>query len=417
VHDSDAPQMSKGVTRVLFVCVCLGLMSVRTAYPQTSNSVSEQAVRQLERELSDAQMTGNADKVSQLLADGYIALDDNGTKLTKKQLIDLLKSGAMKMDSAELGPMDVTVFGNVAVVQGSDTEKYRMRVQNTDGGWVWVDTGGKFVWTDVWVKQGNGKWQEVRTQVHKLAVRDTSTSDQKNEQTSPQLALLASHRDAESDWPTIEGQVQNISGVAIRAVQVVVNWYSRDGASISSEEGLIDFDPLLPSQVSPFKVPSRPNPEKVKYSVMFKSISGSTILFVDRTNSANQQATANVQQNRTAGQSGEPKGTARGAVQQPPDPAIEQQVPPNAPEGLFPSDSQLIAAAQKGFQGSAFQSAQVQVYGRDPETTIKNASNCLGFAMVFVGGPLVQRWEPMRVLTSGIFQTPQTSHNSVALSL
>ena len=60
----------------------------------------------------------------------------------------------MKLESFEFGPMDVKVLGNVAVVQGSDTEK-----STTNG----KDSSGKWVWMDVFVKRGD-KWVAVRSQ-------------------------------------------------------------------------------------------------------------------------------------------------------------------------------------------------------------------------------------------------------------
>jgi hypothetical protein len=54
--------------------------------------------------------------------------------------------------------MTVRIFGNTAVVTGSDTEK------SMENG---KDTTGKYVWTDVFVKQ-NGKWRAVTSQSTKL---------------------------------------------------------------------------------------------------------------------------------------------------------------------------------------------------------------------------------------------------------
>jgi hypothetical protein len=54
--------------------------------------------------------------------------------------------------------MTVRIFGNTAVVTGSDTEK------SMENG---KDTTGKYVWTDVFVKQ-NGKWRAVASQSTKL---------------------------------------------------------------------------------------------------------------------------------------------------------------------------------------------------------------------------------------------------------
>jgi hypothetical protein len=58
------------------------------------------------------------------------------------------------MESFEIGPMDVKVLGNVAVVQGSDTEKSSYKGK---------DTSGKWIWMDVFVKR-DGKWVAVRSQ-------------------------------------------------------------------------------------------------------------------------------------------------------------------------------------------------------------------------------------------------------------
>jgi hypothetical protein len=52
----------------------------------------------------------------------------------------------------------VKVLGNVAVVQGGDTEK------STIGG---KDTSGQWVWMDVFEKR-DGKWLAVRSQSAKV---------------------------------------------------------------------------------------------------------------------------------------------------------------------------------------------------------------------------------------------------------
>lgn len=65
-----------------------------------------------------------------------------------------VKSGASKVETFAFGPMDVKVLGNVAVVQGSDTEK------STSAG---KDSSGKYLWMDVFVKR-DGKWVAVRSQ-------------------------------------------------------------------------------------------------------------------------------------------------------------------------------------------------------------------------------------------------------------
>jgi uncharacterized protein (TIGR02246 family) len=116
-------------------------------------SVSE-SVKQLERDWVEAAKAGDADKLGQILADDWVSISPDGTKQTKQGDLADVKSGASKLESFEFGPMEVKVLGNVAVVQGSDTEK------STSKG---KDSSGKYVWMDVFAKI-DGKWQAVRSQ-------------------------------------------------------------------------------------------------------------------------------------------------------------------------------------------------------------------------------------------------------------
>ena len=113
-----------------------------------------QAVKQLEHDWEDALKAGDADKLGEILADDWMTIGYDGKKATKQEELADVKSGKNKLESYELGPMDVKVLGNVAVVQGSDTEK------SSAGG---KDTSGKWVWMDVFVKR-EGKWVAVRSQ-------------------------------------------------------------------------------------------------------------------------------------------------------------------------------------------------------------------------------------------------------------
>jgi len=81
------------------------------------------AIKQLERDWVNAQKAGDVAKLGQILADDWMGLGFDGTKTTKKQSLDNIKSGANKLESFEIGPMDVQVIGTTAIVQGSDTEK------------------------------------------------------------------------------------------------------------------------------------------------------------------------------------------------------------------------------------------------------------------------------------------------------
>ncbi len=100
----------------------------------------------------------------------------------------------------------------------------------------------------------------------------------------PKLALLSS-RGYESEsggFFYIEGQVQNISHDSLKNVMVVGTWMDKGGEFIKSDEALIDYNPILPDQISPFKTITTGNPAMSKYRVEFKAMFGGTIALDDR---------------------------------------------------------------------------------------------------------------------------------------
>lgn len=139
----------------------LVLLAAASAFGQAKKAAAPDdvaAVKQVEREWWDAQKSNDAAKVASILADDWVGLETDGTSESKGQFVESVKSGMDKLLSVTLGPMDVKVVGNVAIVQGSDVEK------STSGK---RDTSGKWVWMDVFVKR-DGKWQAVRSQSAKV---------------------------------------------------------------------------------------------------------------------------------------------------------------------------------------------------------------------------------------------------------
>ncbi|MGD1100813.1 MAG: nuclear transport factor 2 family protein [Terriglobia bacterium] len=147
--------MKKLTGAVLLVLACVGLAFAQTPTPPAKGPSVAQAIQQLEHNWVDAEKARDIDKLSQILADDWVIINDDGSKDTKQSFLAKVKAGAEKIESVEFGPMDVKVMGSVAVVQGSDTEK-----STTKG----KDSSGKYVWMDVFVKR-DGKWVAVRSQL------------------------------------------------------------------------------------------------------------------------------------------------------------------------------------------------------------------------------------------------------------
>jgi hypothetical protein len=93
----------------------------------------------------------------------------------------------------------------------------------------------------------------------------------------PMLELVKSHWYTEYDYAIYEGQVKNISSQPLKNVEAVATFYDSNGQFITSSDALIDFNPILPGQISPFKVMKTENPAMKKASIEFKDFSGGKI--------------------------------------------------------------------------------------------------------------------------------------------
>ena len=144
--------MKKLIAAVLSVWVCAGVAVA--APPQLTNDpTAVNAIKQLEQDMGDAMVRVDIDTLNQIYADDFVTVASSGKIITKKDLLRDFESFHDKLESFEIGPMDVQVFGNVAVVHGCVSEQ-RIR----DG----KDTSGNFVWMDLLEKRGDN-WVVVRS--------------------------------------------------------------------------------------------------------------------------------------------------------------------------------------------------------------------------------------------------------------
>lgn len=135
---------------VLIGCVSLDpVLAQSPKAPVQAPSVYD-TIMQLTHEWADAEMASDVDKLNQIVADDWTA-DYPGHFHTKAEFLSSIRSGKGKLLSCELGPHEVTAFGDVAVVQGSVTERR-----------LGVDGIIHVAYLDVWTKRG-GNWRVVRS--------------------------------------------------------------------------------------------------------------------------------------------------------------------------------------------------------------------------------------------------------------
>lgn len=109
--------------------------------------------------------------------------------------------------------------------------------------------------------------------------QNTTQTQKENTETPPedQLELLSFRCYEEYGYFIIEGEVKNISSESLKSVEAVGTTYTETGEFVKSSEALIEYDPILPGQTSPFKVMMTTNPAITKCNVGFKEFWGTTI--------------------------------------------------------------------------------------------------------------------------------------------
>jgi len=88
------------------------------------------AVKQVSWDMGDAMVAGDVQKLDQIHADDWAQIASSGEVDTKEELFRDFKSFHDKLEWFALGPIDVQVFGNVAVAHGSVSES-----RSRDGKW------------------------------------------------------------------------------------------------------------------------------------------------------------------------------------------------------------------------------------------------------------------------------------------
>jgi hypothetical protein len=142
--------------RAIFGFVFLSLSGIGLVHDEKAGSGDViKELRRIEEEEASIWVSRPGDpaalaKANRILGDDYVCLCDGG-EVTKQQSIEEFKSGASRIKYLRLGEMKVRVFGDTAVVTGSDDRK---------GSYKGQEYSGHYVWTDVLAKR-HGQWQEV----------------------------------------------------------------------------------------------------------------------------------------------------------------------------------------------------------------------------------------------------------------
>jgi uncharacterized protein (TIGR02246 family) len=146
---------------IAYICFfSLVLSAAVIVQAQQSKADSDAAISQtlqgMERSWLNAENAHDAATFENIVADDWIAITPDGKGQTKAERAAEIK--AAHTTSATMGDMKVRVFGDTAVVTGTDDET------TTEDG---KKSTNHYVWTDVFVKR-NGKWLAVASQTAQI---------------------------------------------------------------------------------------------------------------------------------------------------------------------------------------------------------------------------------------------------------
>jgi uncharacterized protein (TIGR02246 family) len=136
--------------------VCTGTVLAESPDAPSKEAVAADvvAIRQLGKDMGDAMVAGDIDRLDEIFADDWASVGSSGKVITKEEFLRNHVSGVHKLDWFELGPIDVQVLGNSAVAEGGVIETrgketnvqmiYADLLEKRDGRWVVVRSmGGK----------------------------------------------------------------------------------------------------------------------------------------------------------------------------------------------------------------------------------------------------------------------------------
>ncbi len=102
-----------------------------------------------------ALMSADLDTLAKIFADDYVQYNEAGKAFTKQQLLDKFRSGAIRYPSIVSTGRVIRVFGDTAVVHGSEADEIE---QNG------LRSAVRYIYLDV-LRKRNGEWKLVASQL------------------------------------------------------------------------------------------------------------------------------------------------------------------------------------------------------------------------------------------------------------
>jgi ketosteroid isomerase-like protein len=118
-------------------------------------SEDEQALKKIQHEWAEARIKGDSSYTRRIEADDCTIVWPDGSIVNKRADLESM-TGDIVFSVFKIQNLQVRLYGDTGIVVGEGMIKARKAKQDL--------LGGKFVWTDTFVKQG-GQWKVVASQI------------------------------------------------------------------------------------------------------------------------------------------------------------------------------------------------------------------------------------------------------------
>jgi uncharacterized protein (TIGR02246 family) len=131
-------------------------MSIENSEEQSrEQSSDEQQILALHEAGDRALMSADLAALARIFADDYVQYNEEGKAVTKQDVLENFRSGAIRYPSIVSTGRKIRVFGDTAVVHGSESDE--------------VEAGGKrfavrYIYLDV-LRKRDGEWKLVASQL------------------------------------------------------------------------------------------------------------------------------------------------------------------------------------------------------------------------------------------------------------
>ncbi len=138
--------------------IAITLVGAGTAFA-ADMAGAQQTVTDRESQWAQALIHGDVKALRNIIAEDWMGQDDSGKVADRKMILHNIKTGASTVSSMNNHDLNVRVFGDMAIVQGSDTERSTYKGK---------DTSGEYTWMDIWQNRG-GQWVVIASQNTKVS--------------------------------------------------------------------------------------------------------------------------------------------------------------------------------------------------------------------------------------------------------